>query len=79
MSTVTCPGIGKGGGRKSERFFCLSIFQGGGAAPKTAEKLIFPTKKVAKYRLKSMLSLLDSFATLFLRPNNGRQETVPVR
>ena len=31
-------------------FFCFSIFQGGGAAQKIAEKMIFLTKKVAKYR-----------------------------
>ena len=28
---------------------------------------------------RAMMSLLDSFATLFLRPNNGRQQTVLVR
>ena len=31
-------------------FFCFLIFQGGGPAPKIAEKRIFSTKKVAKYR-----------------------------
>ena len=47
-----CPGIRKrGGGPKSESlFFCFSIFKGGGAAQKIAGKMIFSTKKVAKYR-----------------------------
>ena len=31
-------------------FFLLSNFLGGGAAQKIAEKMIFSTKKVAKYR-----------------------------
>ena len=34
---------------KSFFVFCFSIFQGG-AAQKIAEKMTFPTKKVAKYR-----------------------------
>ena len=39
-----------GGGPKSERlFFCFSISQGG-PAQKRDEKIIFSTKKVAKYR-----------------------------
>ena len=47
-----CPEIRKRGGPKSESlfFFFFSIFQGGGPAPKIAEKRIFSTKKVAKYR-----------------------------
>ena len=50
-----CPGICKRGGPKSESlffffFFCFSIFRGGGPAQKIAEKIIFSTKKVAKYR-----------------------------
>ena len=50
MHSVACPGICKGGRRKYERlFFCFSIFQWG-PAQKIAEKMIFPTKKVAKYR-----------------------------
>ena len=49
-----CPGIRRGGGAKSESvffvvFFCFSIFQGGPAAHKIAEKIIFSTEKVAKY------------------------------
>ena len=52
---VACPGIRKerGGGCENLKvfFFCFSIFQqGGGPAQKIAEKMIFPTKKVAKYR-----------------------------
>ena len=53
MYPGACPGIRKGGGPKSESLFfifCFSIFQGGGAAQKIAEKMIFSTKKVAKYR-----------------------------
>ena len=50
----TCPGIRKGG-PKSENlfflfFFAFQFFRGGGAAQKIAEKMIFSTKKVAKYR-----------------------------
>ena len=34
-----CPGIGKGGGPKSESlFFCFSIFQGGGLLKKELRK-----------------------------------------
>ena len=39
-----------GGENRKINFFCLSLFQGGGAAQKIAEIMIFPTKKVAKYR-----------------------------
>ena len=41
-----------GGGRKSERifFFLLFNFSREGPAQKIADKIIFPTKKVAKYR-----------------------------
>ena len=40
------------GGQKSEGlFFAFQYFKGGGGpAQKIAEKMIFPTKKVAKYR-----------------------------
>ena len=31
-------------------FFAFPYFKGGGAAQKIADKSIFPTKKVAKYR-----------------------------
>ena len=42
----------RGGGRKSERifFFLLFNFSREGPAKKIADKIIFPTKKVAKYR-----------------------------
>ena len=41
----------RGGGPKSESFFFLFNFSGGGGpAQKIAEKMIFSTKKVAKYR-----------------------------
>ena len=40
-----------GGERKSESlFFSLFNFSRGGPTQKIAEKMIFPTKKVAKYR-----------------------------
>ena len=40
-----------GGAQNLKVFFCFSIFfWGGGAAQKIAEKMIFSTKKVAKYR-----------------------------
>ena len=44
-------GGGGGGGPKSESlfFFCFLIFEGGGPAQKIVEKMIFSTKKVAKY------------------------------
>ena len=51
--SVACPGIRKGGGRKSDLnflfFFAFQFFKGG-PAQKIAEKMIFPTKKVAKYK-----------------------------
>ena len=42
----------RGGGAKSEKSFFLAFqfFGGGGAAQKIAEKMIFSTKKVTKYR-----------------------------
>ena len=42
----------RGGGPKSESpfFFAFQFFRGGGPAQKIAEKMIFFTKKVAKYR-----------------------------
>ena len=51
-----CPGIRKRGGPKSESLFFFFFFLlfnfswGGGPAQKIAEKMIFSTKKVAKYR-----------------------------
>ena len=56
--TGACPGIRKRGGPKSESpfffffffFFAFQFFRGGGPAQKLAEKMIFSTKKVAKYR-----------------------------
>ena len=50
-----CPGIRKGGGPKICKlffffFFLLFNISGGGPAQKIAEKMIFSTKKVAKYR-----------------------------
>ena len=48
---MACPGLRKGGGRKSESFFfAFQFFKGGGLAQKITEKITFPTKKVAKYR-----------------------------
>ena len=52
-SPGACPGIRKrgGGAQNLKTFFFLSNFSGGGGpAQKIAEKLIFSTKKVAKYR-----------------------------
>ena len=41
----------RGGGRKSERiFFLLFNFSREGSAQKIADKITFPTEKVAKYR-----------------------------
>ena len=50
-----CPGIRKRGGPKSESlffffFFFFLLFNSSGPAQKLAEKMIFSTKKVAKYR-----------------------------
>ena len=45
-NTVACPGICKGG---TEWFFLLFNFSRGGPAHKIVQKMIFPTKKVAKY------------------------------
>ena len=48
-----CPRIRKGVGLNIYFilfFLCFSSFQGGGPAQKIAEKMIFSTKKVAKYR-----------------------------
>ena len=39
-----------GGGQKSERLFFSFQYFKGGPAQKIADKIIFPTKKVAKYR-----------------------------
>ena len=49
---MACPGIRKegGGGENLRGFFLLFNFSRGGPAQKIAEKLIFPTKKVAKYK-----------------------------
>ena len=52
---MACPGIRKGGGQNLKGFL---FFWGGGLlnfsrrvpAQEIAEKMIFPTKKVAKYR-----------------------------
>ena len=41
---------GGGEGKNLKGIFWLSIFQERSPAQKIAEKLIFPTKKVAKYR-----------------------------
>ena len=56
----------RGGGAKSESlFFCFSIFRGGGAAQKIAEKMIFSTKNVAKYRGNSLTFALMTFFLFF--------------
>ena len=48
-------------------FFCFSIFQRGGPAQKIAEKMIFLTKKVAKYRWNSLkFALMTFFSSFFL-------------
>ena len=48
---VACPGIrkGGGGGENLKGFFFIFNIQGG-PAQKIADKMTFPTKKVAKYR-----------------------------
>ena len=48
--SVACPGIREGGGQKSEMLFFLLFNISRGPAQKIADKIIFPTKKVAKYR-----------------------------
>ena len=48
-----CPGIRKGGAQNLKAFFFFFFafqFFRGGSAQKIAEKMIFSTKKVAKYR-----------------------------
>ena len=49
-----CPGIrtGGGGAPKSESLFFAFQYFRGGSAQKIGEKMILPTKKVAKYRCK---------------------------
>ena len=48
-------------------FFCFSIFQGGGPSSekKIAEKMIFSTKKVAKYMWNSLIFALMTFFFFF--------------
>ena len=52
---MACPGQW-GGGRKSESLFFVAFQyfkgEGGGAAQKIADNIIFATKKVAKYKYK---------------------------
>ena len=63
-----CPGIRKRGGPKSESFFFFFLlfnFSGGGPAQKLAEKMIFSTKKVAKYRWNSLIFALMTFFFFF--------------
>ena len=63
---VACPGISKGGAENLKGFlFCFSIFQGGGPAQQIAEKMIFPTTKVAKYRWNSLKFALMTFFFAF--------------
>ena len=40
----------RGGGAKISFFLLFNIFQGGGAAQKIADKMLFPTIKVAKFQ-----------------------------
>ena len=51
LITGARPGIRKGGGQNLKAFF---FFGGGGPAQKIDEKMIFSTKKVAKYRWNSL-------------------------
>ena len=51
----------RGGGENLKVFFVFSLFQGGGAAQKIADKMIFPTKKVSKYRWNSLKFALMTF------------------
>ena len=61
-----CPGIRKRGGPKSESlFFLLFNFSGGGPAQKLAEKMMFSTKKVAKYKKNSLIFALMTFFFCF--------------
>ena len=47
--SVACPGIRRGAKNLKGLFFAFQFFKGG-PAQKIAEKMIFQTKKVAKYR-----------------------------
>ena len=46
-------------------FFAFQYLRGGGAAKKIADKIIFPTKKVAKYRWNSLKFALMTFFFAF--------------
>ena len=63
-----CPGIRKGGGAKIWKPFFFLLFNflgGGGPAQEIAEKMIFPTEKVAKYRWNSLNLALMAFFFVF--------------
>ena len=49
LNPEACPEIRKGGGGKNLKVFFLFFNFKGGPAQKIAEKIKYPTKKVAKY------------------------------
>ena len=72
--------VGGGGGRKSEKlFFAFQYSRGGAPAQKIADKMIFPTKKVAKYRWNSLKFALMTFffAFQFLGRGGGAGPLAP--
>ena len=58
-STVACPGIPNGGPENLKVF--LVFFSRGGPAQKIVQKMIFPTKKVAKDRRNSLKFAVTTF------------------
>ena len=77
-----CPGIRKGGGGQNLKalfFFAFQFFRGGGAAQKIAEKVIFSTKKVAKYRWNNLKFALMTFFFAFPILGGGAQAPWPPR
>ena len=61
-NTGVCPGIRKRGPKIWKPFFfAFQFFRGGGPAQKLAEKMIFSTKKVAKYRWNRLIFALKTF------------------
>ena len=82
--TGACPGIRKGGGPKIWSlffffffFFAFQFFRWGGPAQKRDEKMIFWTKKVAKYRWNSLKFRLMTFFFAFQFLGGGARPLAP--